>query len=285
MNDTKKDLRKLWTIQILLDGKSRIQKDIAIELTNIGQLLGESANNPLINISDADISLIITNLDKIVKREEKKVPGKNMNSYSCSLYKNIETFVNILLEITNSKVSDSRKSFFGRCLINSEYGKLFINDELIPNLLKHYNLPELNLETSEKIFITKMLQASPLALNYLTFSILNQNSEYQELNVKERLLMMLQTLLSLDLIDPFSGIMYSSYPYKISFKTIVSFSSEHSSSNEIKYPELKIGINQNRLESYIDHTTYSKKIGIKMIIEAYLNTYNASDNPEYVENL
>lgn len=285
MKQTHKDIRKLWIIQLLLDGKRRTQKEITNELKNIGKKI-EIHQNPLIQVSEAAISPIITSLDKkIIKKEDKIIQSTNIKANLCSIPQNLETFTNILLEIADSKISETRKSFFIRCLINSKYGTLFINDELIQNLLKHNNLPAMKLKDFEKKFITKMLRASPQALNYLNLSISNKGPEYKQSDAKQKLLIMLQTFLNLDLIDPFTGIMYSAYPHKISFKTTVSFSSEPPTKDETNYPDLKIGIKENHLESTIDHTSYAKKINLDMIIEAYLKTYNTPDNPEYMDKL
>ncbi len=265
-------LRRLWTIFLLLDGKEHKQQNIVKKLNEIDSYLEHYSNskNVQMHITRSIESNILKYLEEeeVIKRESKDVINSNFKIKICRIPLEFTNFINIILEINNNYVNKNLERFYLASLINSVYGKKFINQEFIFDLLKMQEIPLIDLNKEERELITTVFQNSPLALNYTVNSIVNKEPEWETPNKKNFLIKIL-SYLNIDLLD-FSE--FSIYPLKIDLYMKYSFTNVNK--------ELKNNKNNLKWENDYLKINFSDKKGCKgincdEILKTYLKSCNA----------
>jgi hypothetical protein len=226
-------IRKLWTINTLLDGEEKNQTQIVNELNQIGKKLKQintygidnTEANQLITTTKPIETPIIKDLTnkKILKGQLKDLKGSNLKANFCFIPFNQTTFIKILNEIENSNIAEKQKNFFVSQLISSELGHKIINKELITKFLQK-NQIYVKFEEDEKKIIKFTLLKSPQALKYSILSIQNQQEEWKINEAKDFYLFKLHLLLCLDSVDQ-----SISQNENIEFKTNISFNQDNKS--------------------------------------------------------
>ncbi|PKL66202.1 MAG: hypothetical protein CVV28_12040 [Methanobacteriales archaeon HGW-Methanobacteriales-1] len=194
-------IRRVFTIQILLDRKPKKQSEILEKLNyyinakdfvnNVkrkqgtkksirrpGLLYGQLDRNKrtLIKSKDKITPAMISNLgrslenDGIISIIPKRSDGRGGNSNDWILNENEEVLNIILSETTDSRIDTQSSLFFSSNILYSEYGKSLINMSLVESL--NSDKYELDLDPSDFEIILKLIKISPQALLFL-FSVKN----------------------------------------------------------------------------------------------------------------
>lgn len=276
MKETVTGLRRLWTIVLSLDGKKRTRKEIVDYNNKLNKKLISFDKSIKIKSLDTNEDIqasVLKYLSKnnIMKREPIPIEGSNLTRYKYYIDQNLDSFENIVLEISKNDIEPVREKFFLRTLINSIYGKMFINENLIPSLLKKHKLPYIEFKDHEKYHLKSILRASPSALKYSVISIKNKEDEWKYPKIKESLFFRLISFLLEEIYDPKNSIEYTSYNHYYTFN-LTTFFNLPTELN--KTPHIEMNSHLDKLDLQLERVINRKNIDLDDVIKEYLKTYN-----------